>query len=418
MYNRSVGTIEPLLRAAGTFEESLTDVFAALVNALQDVIGSTGVGADVPQELARRLGINRNLTWKISKLVCTPDPYEALQHLPGDEGLEILLAAAGRQGVSGERLAAVREARRALDRVVEVHAGDQSTLDLMLDGMSGSAGARLEQSRRLAFRGNSGIWGVQARTRVTMIVLAPSREDPALLDSARVAGFIDLRRLRPGVRWPIFGLRRFHDDGTPIAVDQGRETGVDPAYDTSAGPKLIGDLCTGAMTEVKLVRDRLGWVYELGEGPVGNTGLCTCFFGTIDRGGVPRYRSDSDRVGELYSEVNIPTESLQFDLFLHRGLEYAAGGVRSLCRGTSQGLHANAPAVEIPLGERAVELLGRPPAVHSPIMPRYEELVNRTFARGGWDRRDFVGYRLTVGFPPMFSSVIMRFDLPSAPGGD
>jgi hypothetical protein len=393
------------------FEEHLTSAFGELRRALEDAVGSVGVSPSVPQEVARRLGINRNLTWKISKVVGTSDLYQALQHLPGDEAIEILLQAIGRAGSSPDVIERVRAAQRGFSHVVEVHTGDRSTLELVLDSMGGGPSERLEQSRKLAFRGNSGLWGVQARCRATTFLLAPSADDPEKLDTGRIGGMIDLRRLRSGVHWPLFRRRTYHDDGTPMPVDPGREIAIDPAYDQAEGPMLIGDFCTPGLPSISLTRERLGFVYELGDGPIGNTGLCSCFFGAILRSGVPRYRTSEDRFGELFSEITLPIETLQLDLIVHRDLEFALSP-QVVVRGQIAGVHADGRAPEIPIGERPVELTGRPPAMHSPVVPRYDELLTRVFARGNWDRREFRAFRLLVQYPPMHSTVIVRFELP------
>lgn len=393
------------------FEEHLTSAFLELRRALEDAVSSVGVSPSVPQEVARRLGINRNLTWKVSKVVGTSDLYQALQHLPGDEAIEILLEAIQRAGAPVDAIARVRAAQDSFSHVIEVHTGDRATLELVLDSMVGGPSERLEQSRKLAFRGNSGLWGVQARARLTTFVLAPSKDDPAKLDAARIGGMIDLRRLRTGVHWPLFRRRTYHDNGTPLPVDPNREIAIDPAYAQAEGPMLIGDFCTPGLPSIRLTKERLGYAYELDDGPIGNTGLCTCFFGAVLRSGIPRYRSAEDRFGELFSEITLPIETLQFDLIVHRDLDFALSP-QVLVRGQVAGATAEGRAPEIPIGERPYELTGRPPAMHSPVLPRYDELLTRTFACGNWDRRDFRAFRLLVQYPPMHSTVIQRFELP------
>lgn len=393
------------------FEEHLTSAFLELRRALEDAVSSVGVSPSVPQEVARRLGINRNLTWKVSKVVGTSDLYQALQHLPGDEAIEILLEAIQRAGAPVDAIARVRAAQDSFSHVIEVHTGDRATLELVLDSMVGGPSERLEQSRKLAFRGNSGLWGVQARARLTTFVLAPSKDDPAKLDAARIGGMIDLRRLRTGVHWPLFRRRTYHDNGTPLPVDPTREIAIDPAYAQAEGPMLIGDFCTPGLPSIRLTKERLGYAYELDDGPIGNTGLCTCFFGAVLRSGIPRYRSAEDRFGELFAEITLPIETLQFDLIVHRDLDFALSP-QVLVRGQVAGATAEGRAPEIPIGERPYELTGRPPAMHSPVLPRYDELLTRTFACGNWDRRDFRAFRLLVQYPPMHSTVIQRFELP------
>lgn len=399
--------------AIHSFEEHLTTAFRQLRTALDEAINAAGVVASAPQDVARRLGISRNLTWKVSKVVCTPDLYQALQHLPGDEGIEILLKASEKAGVATDLLARVRSAQTEFDRVVEVHTGDRATLEVILDGMGGEAHQRLEQSRKLAFRGNSGIWGVQARARLTTSFLAPCRANPAVLDSALVGGLVEFRRLRSRVRWPLFRPRWYNDDGTPM-THAPHDEAIDPAFGSANGPRLMGEFCSPRIPPMRVNRDSRGWVYELEEGPIGNTGACTCFFGEMARGFASRYRTPTDTFGELSSQITLPIETLQFDLFVHRDLEFALHP-EVLVRGHLDRPTDAADELLIPIGDRPRLLKGHPPVLATPLFDRYEQLIQVVLDRAGWARAEFNVLRLTVAFPPMHSTLVMRFALPEKP---
>jgi hypothetical protein len=45
-------------------------------------------------------------------------------------------------------------------------------------------------------------------------------------------------------------------------------------------------------------------------------------------------------------------------------------------------------------------------------VPEYTELTALAFARCGFDAEDFVAWRLLIPYPPMTSTVSIRFDLP------
>ena len=80
----------------------------------------------------------------------------------------------------------------AVERMVSRHVGDRPTLELVRDSLPDRSHDRLIVSRKLAFRGNSGIWGVQARTRLNAAFVAPSHDDPEMLDAANVGGRVQL----------------------------------------------------------------------------------------------------------------------------------------------------------------------------------------------------------------------------------
>lgn len=395
------------------FEEHLTSAFQNLRRSLDEAITGLGVAASDPQDVARRLGVNRNLTWKVSKVVCSPDLYNALQHLPGGEGLDILMGAVHKAGGTAESISRVRQAQREFDSVIELHTGDRATLELILDSMAGVGSMeRLEQSRKLAFRGNSGVWGVQARVRATIVALAPNAGNPEMLDSCMCGGVFDFRRLRPNIRWPMFRPRWFHDDGTPWAHHPSAEA-LDPAYASASGPKLLGKFCSREGAGISLANDARGQAYVFDDGPVGNVGATTCVFGTISRAVFPRYRTPEDAVGDLTTQILMPVETLIFDVVLHKDLAFQQPEV--IVRGHLDDPGSGISGMNIPIGERVLELPGRPPVVATPLIPRYEELFDYVFARLGWDRRDFRVLRFSIAYPPMHSTIMLRFQLPPRP---
>lgn len=397
------------------FEEHLTKAFATLRDSLQSLLAVLEVDSATSPQIAKRLHLSRNLTWKVSKVLASHDLHEALQHLPGDAGIDLFLTAAEAHGAPPAAVRSVRDACRELDRVVEVHVGDRTTLDLYLDGMAGAGGQkdRLEHSRKLAFRGNSGIWGLQAKARVTAAFMAPSSSNPDALDSAMVGGIVGLRRLRPDVRWPLFRPQWYREDGAPQSVQPEGEA-IDPAFSAPNTPRLIGDFCSTTNPPIRAVRDARGWIYELLEGRVGNTGAFTCFFGSIYRDTAPRYASPDDRTGEFASHVTLPFENLQLDLFVHRDLEFAMRPeVRTV--GQFEGAPPRDDAMLAPISEQMRELSGRPPLVATPLAEGYDRLVARVFDRAGWAPRDFRALRLSIAYPPMNSTVIARFPLPERP---
>jgi hypothetical protein len=395
------------------FEEDLTESFQDLRRALVQILGAVGANCAASGDMARQFGLSRNLTWKLAKVLGSSDLYSALAHLPGDEGIEILVKAFRNAGAPGDLLKNLENAREQFARVIEVHSGDRATLDLILDSMGGSgpgAAERLEQSRKHAFRGNSGIWGVQTRVRSTTVFAAPSRGDASMIDTALVGGVVDFRRLRPGVQWPLFRPRFYHDDGTPIPLAANEEA-IDPAHEHSGGPKLIGEYCSENLPEIQVQPRRRGCVYVLGDGPVGKTGTFTCFFGTISRGSASRRRTGRDQYADLFSQVTMPAELLQFDLIVHQDLEFLMSA-RALMVGSAESDEPGLEALSLPLEESPVEISGRPPLLASPHIPRYDELVDTVFARAGWNQREFRALRFIMKFPPMHATAVLRAELP------
>src|SRR6185436_18897639 len=125
------------------------------------------------------LRLDKNLAWKVARLAQSDDAVEAVRHLPGPAGVKRVLDAFAQAGAGPAEINAVRQAVARFDHMVGRHAGDRATLELLLasGGREQLDGQRLEASRKLAFQGNSATFGVQARVRFGLQILAPSASD-------------------------------------------------------------------------------------------------------------------------------------------------------------------------------------------------------------------------------------------------
>lgn len=362
-----------------------------------------GAGSDPrqPQDVHRKFGLDRVLTWKVSRVVKAEQAEEALRQLPGEESFEIFLAAFERAGASAEEIARTREAVRAVFRSVEAHVGDRPTLELVLDSVpKGRDG--LMVSRKLAFRGNSGLWGVQARTRSQLLVLAPNADDPDLIDSVTVAGWIDFRRLRPDAAW-----RVFHRRSTAAASNLGIAP-VDPTQEPG-GAMLIPEFCVNAPA-LHTCREGDYTHYEIGPSATGAAGAFTLFSGFLQRAHGTRWADAHDDIAEFGAHVLAPVEHLTFDVLLHRSLPLLDGLTLEMSSAAfNDGTHRT-PYRRMPI-QAVRQDLGRPPAMASAQAPRLQELADAVFRRAGWDAADFHGVRFEVAYPPFPSVAVARMPL-------
>lgn len=217
------------------FEPECKAAFDDLRAALIELYSSVEADPASPQDLARRFRVNKTLAWNLSRVVSSTDPIASLPNVPGSTSLKRLLSAMQREGASAEAVDRVKSAAHALERVVELHVGDRGTLELVVDGMGRDRGDRLEVSRKLAFRGNSGLWGVQSKTRLMTVFMAPNSDSPDQIDIAIVRGYIGFRRLRTDVHWPIFQLRGWGEEGGPMTSPwQPLEEPAEPNADSNS----------------------------------------------------------------------------------------------------------------------------------------------------------------------------------------
>jgi hypothetical protein len=69
-------------RVIGGVRGSLLELYAAL-----------SVDPEQPQEAIRKFRVNKNLAWKVSKILSAQDGLTSIQHFPGGAGWEIMLGA-------------------------------------------------------------------------------------------------------------------------------------------------------------------------------------------------------------------------------------------------------------------------------------------------------------------------------------
>lgn len=397
------------------FELACITQVGQLRGAFIELYDSIGADPASPQDVARKLRVNKTLAWNVARLLQSADELAAVAHVPGASSLEKVIGATAKHGADPNVVAKARAAVRDFDSMIRAHAGDRPTLDLIIDGTGSAENGRLELSRKLAFRGNSGLYGVQARTRVVSNFLAPNQDDPSRLDIVFISGYIDFRRLRPGVRWPIFRSRHWGTSADVTKQEPAVEA-VEPSDDATEGFPVMPSFLRGNVPKIQRVVTVEGRDFVLDAGPVGNEGAFDCFWGEVMRQVVPRYaESEDDSTGEFGATIAVPTERLIMDVIVDEDVEFALkpellvfGHIFAHGRPTGR---RDDPSL-LPIQEPIRPLTGGPPLVNTPSVPNYAKLVSRVYERMNWDPKRFRGVRLTLDFPPLGSNVLLRFPLP------
>ncbi len=395
-------------------DEACRNAVLGLRGALLDLYAEVGADPERPQEVSRRFKLDKSLTWKISKVLRSDDAIDVVGLIPGGEGVSRLLNAMSAAGANETTVSRVRGAMRAFDDMVATHAGDRATLDLFLDSMH--PGASMQESRRLAFLGNSGILGLQTRVRFATRLIAPSQQDPRRLDFVLVTGLRDLRRLRPIPTWPIYRFMNFKDD---LSTEEFHRSIRPLESREGGGPHdwLMPSWCSQPIPALGVREADKSVIYELVEGPVGRTGEIDLTFGYIDRCAVPRFATPQDRLGQFSTGVTTPAESTLIDFFVHRSMtEMESLAARLVMQVPGFGTEAGLSTLPIQL--RFTRLAGRPPQAATPLIEDYHKLVASIFsthgAALGWDPSEFYGLRLIIEHPPLNATVLTSYELPSA----
>ncbi len=403
------GIARPSISAPPRFEDHLKQVLQGIRGALTELVASVGADPQSPQDLARRFGLNKNLTWKLTKIINSTGLVSIIQHLPGRPGLSILLRTMAEQGAPKAALQQVSTAMQEFEDMVVMHCGDRATLDLMISSRVRDNVELRETSRKLAFQGNSAIWGVQSRVRLATHVVGPSGVDRERLDVASIGGVIDHRRLRPAATCPFYRSHIRNDDGSEVRVKP------EPLDPTIAGDEVpfLADFCSSPLPKIQAISESDGLLYELCEGPVGNTAAITCILGFVTRAAFSRYRDETNVVGAHLAPITAPSEALVFDLFLHEDLsfEMPRASIHTRLAGSKDLPLSQCDRDVLPVLESVQELGNGLTVIPTPLIPTYPEMIGKALDRLGWKAQAFRGYRFLMRYPPVLTVAVLRYAL-------
>lgn len=396
------------------FEAHVREVVHRIRGAFAEVLVAVGADATRPQAVSRQLNLASGLTWKICRLIGAENSFAVIPLIPRRAGLNILIDAFARAEAPPDLIRQVQRAVEEFEHMVKLHSGDRETLEMMLGNLTDAGQQERDEShRRLAFRGNSAMWGVQARLQLCTNFIAPGT-DPNMVDLAWLSGLVDFRRLKREATWAMAAARKTIDDGSEMPLGEIRA--LDPAFDGPDKAPLMGEFCSKPLPEIRIDHGRdLVTRYELVEGPVGNTAAATCIVGLYGRNFVRRRRGQADTIGEHYARLYTPVEVLVHDLFVHRELTHALSPTVALysqlpsvatypAAGRDRGLFDVSEPV-IPLG-------GCPPDIVTAELPAYTRMVRDVFERLGWTAGDFYGFRFRLRYPPIPTLAVWRYELP------
>jgi hypothetical protein len=380
-----------------------------------ELIVAAGADPQDLQSITRQLGLNKNLAWKISKIVLADDISMALEQMPGSPGLRIFIESAEKAGAAPGLLGAARQAIEGYERLIEVHSGDRATLEMMGSELSSTGRQeRDEQHRKLLFQGASYVWGAQARVNLKLGLVGPGA-GPGLLDFASINALVDFRRIREDATWVLATRQSCNDDGSAMATSASEP--IDPLFAKSDLAPLMGEFCSAPLPEFRRLTSGGLTAFELVEGPVGNTGALTCVFGAIQRG-IPFYRSPANEWGEHSAVCSIPAELLIMDLFFHSSFDFAMRQesiLYSELGASIRHIGRERERKRLPLHDPVLDLGGGPLPVSTPEVPRYNAMVQTAFRRMGWNPDEFHGFRIKIAYPAIPTALVLRYRLPEAP---
>lgn len=392
-----------------SFSNDAHEVVRGLRVAFSELLVSIGADPSTPGSISEHLGLNKNLAWKLTKIISAEDPAAALEQMPGPPGIRILLKGIEKTKAEPPLVQTARDAISDYERLIEVHTGDRATLDMMGSNLATKGRqTRDEQHRKLLFQGSSYVWGAQTRTLLKIGMMMPSARE-GCVDLANVNSFIDFRRIRPDVSWIMSRRSSTNDD-----QHTGNAYSLEP-LDRAFAPNdevapLIPAFCSDPLPTLRRVMDHDAESFELTEGPAGNTGALTCTAGTMHRE-LPMYGSPENRWGTHIARCEVPSELMIVDMLFHRDLAFAMHPIVELYSDVA-GMTSTHVRTKLHLSEQLMDLgVSRTPPP-TPQFTRYRAMIDWLMERTGLKYNDFHAFRIKIAFPAFPTALEIKHPLP------
>lgn len=383
-------------------EDSLQEV-RDQCNVLIDALCGAGARA---KDVSDRLQVHAKLGWQLWNVAYSP-PLTALRFLPNAHGIKTIAEAAEAKGIPPKIIDKLRRAAEDLHRVMEIHAEDREMFEMLVDAREhGNEEAELRW-RKQAFAGNGFIFGARAKCTLACGILFPA-EETGRFSLTRIHGLIDVIRTRTGIRWPFANLIVQHGGGS-------HAPGREPLDRAARGVPLLREYCSKPLPPIERRVDGDMISDELLPGTVGLTGASTVYTGEILHNVGPVHGSRSGEVAHFGTGIRTPSELLISDHIVHRDLfPGSKRELRVFSELVSSTTRDDRDILEV---SESLQHLGRGlDRVITADVPRYADLLAETFERIKANPADFDVFRVRMRYPPVPTSIMVRFNLPAPPG--
>jgi hypothetical protein len=364
--------------------------------------------------LARFTGTNKVFTSRLLTALRQEDPLAVVHRLPGPEPLsrflnspEVLAAAPG-------YLAAAKEAIDRFQKLIEVEAGDRTSLQTLMSTWLGDARGEFDMRRRQsAYKAVSELKGAAVDLNLSAAILHPSQRE-GYMDLVWLMGMIGLQRLRHGAKVRL-NTQRLSDEGNerqPASLSGTPMEGIlDANLDSFCpnGPAPLEARQIGGTMNYMLAGDHFG--------PNRRSDMLLV---EVNREEMRRFRHDQpDRRSFLYANPVPPTQLLVLDVFLHKSLMKGTPPELLVYDTAGSGSKdPNDPLNAFDLMEVAEQLEYHDCANGPSDLPEYRpygQLMETIFGRMQWSSEEFHLWRVRMAYPLHSSQVTVAFH-PKAEG--
>lgn len=396
-------TIESRIGVVG---QRLGDAFRAVVNAMPG-------GPYRPQDLARRLGIKKDLSSRVLRASRNKDPVAVVHMMPGPAPLRQLLQAAADKKVDPEILREGEEAVRQFDALIHQEAGDRTSLDAIISTCLPDAREKFELfNKQAVYRGMAQLKGATADVTLVTALLHPAA-DGERLDGVAIIGSLGLRRIRPNavVHFSTHRLGPSATAQSPLTLDR------DPVEDLRG--LLLEPFCSSPLPPLQARHHGTTVHYTLAGDAIGPQSAVNLCFAELTPRCMRRFGDATKRLYGPSCEITTPTKTLIFDVLLHEDVYPGCDPTLLLYDTAVNGLADLADRARdidrLDVAE-TVQPLGRGTSKwRASEVPQYVEIVRHVLEKIGWDGARFHGYRCKVQYPIYGSQLYLAFAAPEKP---
>lgn len=396
---------QPPSSAHAELERRIGQVGLDLAGAIRRVVDSVPGAPLRPQELARVLGVNKDLSSRVLTAASKKDALAAAHYMPGPEPLRQLLKAASRKGVAADLIRAAEEAIADFERLIRSTGGDRAGLDAIIGAWLPDARERFETgAKQTMFRGAASLKGVMAETSLVSFLVHPNATKPDRADLLMFGAIVGLRRLRPGAVLRFTTLTNNRPEATQHELNE-RVRGI-----------LLDEFCSPSPARVEARQEGPRVHYVLQGDDVGPTSAADLFMAEFHPDQHARTQTDAARRAWLSGLADQPVRTQIVDVLLHRdvwpGSDPELRIYDTVINGIVRGADKHREIDRLDLAE-SVQSLGQGLArFRASEIPNYVEALRTVCARRGWNGNDFRGYRCRIDYPFYGSQVCMLFELP------
>lgn len=397
-----------------SLEVTVSAIGADLVESLSRVLSDVPGAPYRPQQLAKHLVLNKDLTSRLVRALKKRDPIAAIHVMPGPVPLRRVISSAQKAGVHKDVVAEAASAIEAFDHLIRTEFGARSDLDAAISASLPDARERHESTaKQAAFRGAAGIRGISVDVMLVTFLLHPSQTNPQMCDTAVINSYFGLRRTRPGAYFEFTTFqegRKSDGAGSPHPLVDSFEH---PTSESKTG-SLIRKFCSPAELPLEVHHEGNQLRYVMTGNGIGQRSAIDIVTQEFYPQNHPMHKEQSKSPTRwFFATTDQPASLMIFDKFVHKdvwkGCDPSLVLYDTVIKGIANPNDETRDRDRLDLYETITPLGDRRAGFRNAEVPKYIEMLSEVCSSHDWSLDDFRGYRTRMTYPFHGSQTCMIF---------